>query len=91
MKKPKKIHFWFITGTAIFFILLLMSIILLIVNFFIEINYLFWIIIPSIIFEELFETCCYGFSNNILANFVFILIFWFVVGAVIGLLVDWFL
>jgi len=91
MEKPKEIPFWFTTGTTIFFVLLIISIVLFVVNFFTAVNYLFWFIIPSIVFEELFETCCYGFSNDLLANFIFVLVFWFAIGAIIGLLVDWFL
>ncbi|MBU1103788.1 MAG: hypothetical protein KJ600_04500 [Nanoarchaeota archaeon] len=43
-------------------------------------NYLGWMILPSIIFEEVFERCCYAFSNNRVGNFAFVILFWFVVG-----------
>ena len=49
-----------------------------------KISVLFWLIIPSIFFEEIFETCCYAFSDSYVINFLFALFFWFIVGAVLG-------
>jgi hypothetical protein len=47
-------------------------------------NYILWITLPSILFEQMFEKCCYAFSNNQIANFIFAILLWFLVGAAIG-------
>ncbi|MDX2443362.1 MAG: hypothetical protein QNK30_06135 [Bacteroidales bacterium] len=49
-----------------------------------QINFLFWIILPSILFEQLFETSFYAFSNSQLANLIFVLLFWSSIGALVG-------
>ena len=49
-----------------------------------QVNFLFWIILPSILFEQLFETSFYAFSNSYLANFLFVLLFWTSIGALVG-------
>lgn len=53
-----------------------------------KVNVLFWAVIPSIIFEEIFETCCQAFSDNFIFNVLFVGIFWFGVGSLTGLLVE---
>ena len=47
-------------------------------------NLFLWIVVPSVIFEQDFESWAYNFSNNIPVNIVFVLIFWFVIGSLIG-------
>lgn len=49
-----------------------------------QINFLFWIILPSILFEQLFETNLYAFSNSYIANLVFVILFWTSIGALVG-------
>lgn len=53
-----------------------------------QINILFWIILPSILFEQLFETSLYAFSNSQLANLVFVLLFWSFIGASVGWIIS---
>lgn len=53
-----------------------------------QINMLFWIILPSILFEQLFETSFYAFSNSQLANLVFVLLFWSFIGASVGWIIS---
>ena len=47
-------------------------------------NPLFWLILPSIMFEQLFEAHFRAFSDSQLANLVFAFLFWFVIGAGTG-------
>ncbi len=70
-------------GIIVFPVIIILNIILFILTLG-KINILFWLIIPSIIFEELFEKKYYVFSDNQIANIVFVLIFWFIVGASLG-------
>lgn len=79
----KKLPTWFLQGIFIFPFLILISVVFFFLTFG-EFNILFWLVVPSIIFEEIFEGCCYTFSNNYLANLIFALIFWFVIGVLIG-------
>jgi K+-sensing histidine kinase KdpD len=79
------IPFWVKTGILIIPFLIIIGIIL---HYFSKgtINSLFWLVIPAVIFEELFETCCYNFSNNQTGNLFFVLLFWFTIGAIIGII-----
>jgi len=82
-KLPK----WLLSGIIIFPVLLLSGIFLFALTFG-KISILFWLIIPSVIFEELFETCCYVFSNNQIANLFFVLLFWFTIGGLLGWITE---
>lgn len=79
----KKLPNWILSGIIIFPVLIVLGIIFFALTLG-KFNVLFWLIIPSAIFEELFETCCYVFSNNQIANLLFALIFWFTIGATVG-------
>ena len=79
----KKLPDWLLSGILIFPVLIALGIIVFALTFG-KLNALFWVIFPSILFEELFETCCYSFSNNQIANLLFAFIFWFAIGAVLG-------
>lgn len=83
--KINKIPQWFIWGISIFPLLLILGPILNIISFG-KINFLFWMIIPSIIFEELTERNFYNLSNNTILNLIFILIFWFTIDSFLGIL-----
>lgn len=74
---------WILSGIMIFPVIIILGLILWVITWG-AFNALFWLIIPSIIFEELFETCCYVFSNSQIANLIFALIFWFVIGGLTG-------
>jgi hypothetical protein len=52
-------------------------------------GFFLWLVIPSIIFEEIFESWAYDFSNNIIANFSFAVLFWFFIGALGGYFKNW--
>jgi len=82
----KKIPYWILSGIITILIIIIVGIILSLITFG-KFNYLFWLILPSILFEELFETCCYTFSNSQIANLIFALGFWFVIGSLVGLIV----
>ena len=73
--------YWAHTGIMIFPLVAVLSLIL---NWMFGTGSLLWVIIPSIIFEQVFEKCCSSFSNNQLINSLFVLVFWFGVGALIG-------
>ena len=47
-------------------------------------NPLFWLILPSIMFEQLIEGYSQSLSDSQLANLTFTLAFWFTVGAGTG-------
>jgi hypothetical protein len=51
-------------------------------------NFFTWLVLPSIIFEGLFEKCCYAFSNNPIYNLLFAILFWVIAGAAIGYLYE---
>jgi hypothetical protein len=79
----KKIPYWLLSGLMIFPILFVLGGILYLVSFG-KINFLFWMIIPSIIFEEILEENFYNLSNNLLLNILFIFLFWFAVATAVG-------
>jgi len=79
----KKLPNWLISGIMVFPVLIVLGIILFVLSFG-KISVLIWLIIPSIFFEEIFETCCYTFSNSYIMNLLFALIFWFAIGSTLG-------
>lgn len=79
----KKIPHWILSGIIIFPVLIISGVVLFVLTLG-KFNILFAFIIPAIIFESLFETCCYAFSNNQAANIIFAVMFWFIIGAAIG-------
>ena len=79
----KKLPNWILSGIIIFPTLIVLGIIFFALTFG-KFNILFWLIIPSVIFEELFKACCYAFSNSQIANLLFALILWFIIGATVG-------
>jgi hypothetical protein len=85
--KIKKLPYWLISGVVIFPILIVLGLFFGLASGG-KINVLFWAVIPSIIFEETFETCCRTFSDNMISNVLFVGIFWFGVGSLTGLLAD---
>jgi hypothetical protein len=78
-----KLPYWVLSGIIIFPVLMILGVIFFTITLG-EFNILFWLIIPSIIFEELFETSYYAFSNSQVANLLFALIFWFIIGGTLG-------
>ena len=85
--KLKKLPLWLISGIAIFPLLTILGLILYVISLG-KVSFLFWMIIPSIIFEELFETHFYSLSNNIILNTLFIILFWFSLAAFLGVILK---
>lgn len=81
-----KLPTWFISAVIILPVVALIGIALNIISAG-QINFLFWIILPSILFEQVFETRFYAFSNSPLANLLFVFLFWFSTGALVGWLI----
>ena len=77
MKKKRE---WLVFGILIFPIVILLS---LLIGIFTK-NYVLWLTLPAVIFEQMFEKCCTAFSNDKIANIVFAILLWFVIGAAIG-------
>lgn len=80
----RQLPLWVRTGVMIFPPLILAGLVLQVVapasN-----CLLFWMIIPSIVFEEALEQHFYAASNSQALNLLFIVAFWFAVGALAGL------
>jgi len=85
--KVKNLPNWLVSGVVIFPILIVSGLLFGLVSGG-KVNVLFWAVIPSIIFEEIFETCCRTFSDNFIFNVLFIGIFWFGIGSITGLLTE---
>ena len=83
----RKLPTWFISEVIILPVVAFIGIALNVISAG-QINFLFWIILPSILFEQLFETSFYAFSNSQLANLLFVLLFWSTLGALTGLIVT---
>jgi len=79
----KKLPNWLLSGIFIFPVIFILGFIFFTFTFG-KFNILYWLIIPSVIFEELFETCCYTLSNNQIVNLFFALFFWFIIGGALG-------
>jgi len=69
-----KLPYWVLAGILIFPVLMILGVIFFTIRIS-EFNILFWLVMPSIIFEELFETSYYAFSNSQVTNLLFALIF----------------
>lgn len=75
---------WVVSGIMIFPVIVLIGIVLSIItggNF----KVLYWVIIPNLLFEELFEICCNVFAKNETANVISTFVFWFTIGALTDL------
>ena len=81
----RKLPIYLLFGVMIFPILIVLGVVLWLITWG-GFNMLFWLIIPSVIFEELFETCCYFVADSQILNLVFALIFWFVIGVALSLI-----
>jgi hypothetical protein len=79
----RKLPSWIISAIIIVPIVALMGIVMYALSAG-QVNFLFWIILPSILFEQLFETSFYAFSNSYLANLLFVVLFWTSIGALVG-------
>jgi len=84
----RKLPSWFISAVIILPVVALIGIALNIISAG-QINLLYWIILPSILFEQVFETSFYAFSNSPLANLLFVFLFWSSTGALVGWLTTW--
>jgi hypothetical protein len=85
--KIKNLPDWLVSGVSIFPILIVSGLLFGFVSGG-KISALYWMVIPSIIFEEIFETCCRAFSDNMISNVLFVGIFWFGIGSLAGLLTE---
>jgi hypothetical protein len=85
--KIKTLPYRLVSGVVIFPNLIVLGLLLGLVSGG-KLNILFWAVIPSIIFEEIFETCCRAFSDNFIFNVLFVGIFWFGLGSLTGLLAE---
>jgi hypothetical protein len=85
--KIKALPFWLISGVMIFPVLIVLGLLFGLCSEG-RINTLFWLVIPSIIFEETFEICCQTFSDSMIFNLLFIGIFWFGIGSLTGWLTE---
>ncbi|MFC1655689.1 hypothetical protein ACFL3C_02365 [Patescibacteria group bacterium] len=85
-KTSKKLPCWIKTGFLIFPVITIIGIILRIAG---GDNVLFvGAIVPSVIYEEIFERCCALIADNEILNLLFIITFWFAIGAGIGLIIE---
>jgi hypothetical protein len=50
-----------------------------------EINWLFWAVIPAVIWEEALEGASTAMADNLALNLLFLLTFWLAAGALAGL------
>jgi hypothetical protein len=85
--KVRDLPYWLISGVIIFPILIVLGLLFGLASGG-RVNVFYWMIIPSIIFEETFEVCCWTFSDNLIFNILFIGIFWFGIGSLTGLLAE---
>ena len=81
----RKTPLWLISGILIFPVLGFTGLMLSWI-FSNEDLLLFWMIVPSILFEEIFEAKYSGLADNLTLNLIFILLFWFVIGGLAGFL-----
>ncbi len=79
--------YWLVSGIAVFPVLIVLGLLIGLLSGG-NVNILFWAVIPSIVFEETFETCCRAFSDNFIFNVLFVGIFWFGIGSLSGLLAQ---
>ncbi len=79
-----KIPLWLISAILVFPFIFIIGFIIYISGG----NFFYFMILPSIIFEEVLERYVYDFSNNQLANLGFVIFFWFIIGAVVGFIID---
>jgi len=76
---------WVVSGIAIFPVLMVVGLLVGVATAG-RIGVLFWLVVPSIVFEEALEASLTALSDDLLANALFALAFWFAIGAGVGLL-----
>jgi len=85
MRWLRRVPEWLVSGALIFPVVAAVSILAGVITDG-RVSYLFWLVLPSIVFEEALETWAYAASNSIVANLTFAVAFWFAIGACLGLL-----
>lgn len=53
-----------------------------------DINWLFWAIIPAVIWEQTLEGLSTTLADSTVLNILFLLVFWFAIGALAGLVAS---
>jgi len=53
-----------------------------------KINFLIWIIMPSVLIEKILEAISLKLAESMFINTVFVIFLWFLVGLIIGLLIN---
>lgn len=76
---------WVVSGIAIFPVLMVVGLLVGVATAG-RISVLFWLVVPSIVFEETLEASRAALSDDLHANALFALAFWFAIGAGVGLL-----
>jgi hypothetical protein len=76
---------WVVSGIVIFPVLFVVGLLAGAVTSG-RVGVLFWLVVPSIVFEEALEASLTALSDDLLANALFALAFWFAIGAGVGLL-----
>ena len=85
--RVSQLPLWLVTGTLVFPILTVIGVI---VAAFCssDVNPLFSLILPSIVFEELLEDSFAVISDSYVLNFLFAILFWFGIGCFVGFCVE---
>jgi hypothetical protein len=83
----RKIPLWTISGIAIFPVLIITGLIINIITGYTR-RFFFWIIVPSIFFEQTFESCCPAIADSLILNILFVFLSWFFIGASVGFLIG---
>ncbi|HMA69776.1 MAG TPA: hypothetical protein VKN74_07870 [Candidatus Mcinerneyibacterium sp.] len=53
-----------------------------------KINFLIWIIMPSLFIEKILEKISLELAESVIFNTLFVIILWFLIGLIIGLLIN---
>ncbi len=83
----KSVPGWLAAGVGVFPLLTVIGAIAWLVSSG-EINWLFWAIIPAVIWEHLLEDLSTTLADSAVLNILFLLVFWFAIGALAGLVAS---
>ena len=85
MRRLRVLPSWVVSGIAIFPVLVVVGLLAGVATAG-RVGVLFWLVLPAIVFEEALEASFTALSDDLLANALFALAFWFGIGAGVGLL-----
>lgn len=78
---------WFVVGILIYPLLILVGLVFSFITSG-DFNFMYWLYIPSMMFDQMFKECCTEIAGNQRIMLISGVLFWFIIGSILGLIVK---